>query len=148
MKNIASSVAWCTAVATLVTAYMYAYEQHDLPTWLPAIAPNAACSTFINTTSVALSLLLVFRTNNGYGRWNEARCMWGLLVNRSRDIMRQACTMMPANDPESKAALGRWMVAFTRCLRIHLQPEVTWQDELKNILRPEELDMLVKSSHK
>ena len=40
MTNIASSVAWTTSVAALVSAYMYAFEQHDLPTWMPAIAPS------------------------------------------------------------------------------------------------------------
>ena len=39
--------------------------------------------------TVALSLLLVFRTNAAYGRWDEARKMKGLLLNRSRDLMRQ-----------------------------------------------------------
>ena len=29
----------------------------------------------------ALSLLLVFRTNTGYARWNEARTLWGGVIN-------------------------------------------------------------------
>ncbi len=28
-------------------------------------------------------------TNSSYGRWDEARKMWGLIVNRSRDFVRQ-----------------------------------------------------------
>lgn len=37
-----------------------------------------------------LSFLLVFRTNNSYSRFDEARKLWGSLVNRGRDIVRQA----------------------------------------------------------
>lgn len=37
-----------------------------------------------------LSFLLVFRTNNSYGRFDEARKLWGSLVNRGRDLTRQA----------------------------------------------------------
>jgi hypothetical protein len=42
-----------------------------------------------NLTAFALSLLLVFRTNSSYDRWWEARKLWGGVVNRSRDIVRQ-----------------------------------------------------------
>ena len=31
-------------------------------------------------------------TNSSYGRWDEARKMWGLIVNRSRDFVRQVST--------------------------------------------------------
>ncbi len=38
---------------------------------------------------MALSVLLVFRTNAAYGRWDEARKMMGMVLNRSRDLIRQ-----------------------------------------------------------
>lgn len=31
----------------------------------------------------------VFRTNSSYARWEEARRIWGSIVNRSRDLVRQ-----------------------------------------------------------
>ena len=43
----------------------------------------------------ALSLLLVFRTNTGYFRWNEARTLWGGLINNCRNVVRQANTFFP-----------------------------------------------------
>ncbi|GFH16334.1 uncharacterized protein HaLaN_12731 [Haematococcus lacustris] len=91
----------------------------------------------------------VFRTNSSYGRWDEARKMWGGLLNRSRDIMRQAwlllvlaqgATLFPTEDLAARQALARWMVAFARALRIHFQPEVTLESELGGILTPRELD--------
>lgn len=40
----------------------------------------------------ALSLLLVFRTNTAYSRWNEARTLWGGVVNNCRNVVRQVCS--------------------------------------------------------
>lgn len=42
-----------------------------------------------NTTSFALSILLVFRTQASYDRWVEAREIWGGIVVNTRDIVRQ-----------------------------------------------------------
>lgn len=42
-----------------------------------------------NLTSFALALLLVFRTNSSYGRWWEARILWGSQINMTRDIVRR-----------------------------------------------------------
>ncbi len=49
---------------------------------------------------------------------------------------------------EAKKALARWVVSFSRALRIHFQPEVTIESELKNVLTPAELEMLAKSQHR
>lgn len=38
--------------------------------------------------TLALSLLLVFKTNSSYGRFWEARTLWGQLINISRDLAR------------------------------------------------------------
>lgn len=48
-----------------------------------------------NLTSFALSLLLVFRTNASYGRWDESRKLWGGVVNRTRDLTRQVPPKTP-----------------------------------------------------
>ncbi len=42
-----------------------------------------------NLTSFALSLLLVFRTNESYSRWLDARKAWSGILIRSRDFVRQ-----------------------------------------------------------
>lgn len=43
-------------------------------------------------TSFALSLLLVFRTNSSYGRFDEARKIWGGILNRARNLANQVGT--------------------------------------------------------
>jgi putative membrane protein len=43
--------------------------------------------------SLILGLLLVFRTNAAYGRWWEARILWGGLVNASRNLAMKLVTV-------------------------------------------------------
>eukprot|EP00501_MAST-03F_sp_TOSAG23-6_P001866 GSMAST32.ASY1.ANO1.1944.1 assembled CDS len=40
--------------------------------------------------SLALGLLVTFRTNASYDRYNEARLIWGDIINASRDLVRQS----------------------------------------------------------
>ncbi|KAJ9534410.1 hypothetical protein QJQ45_016112 [Haematococcus lacustris] len=148
LTNISPSLALTTTISTALVAYMLALDQGLLPEGAPSLQVNNACSAFVNNTSVALSLLLVFRTNSSYGRWDEARKMWGGLLNRSRDIMRQGATLFPTEDLAARQALARWMVAFARALRIHFQPEVTLESELGGILTPRELEYLKAAPHR
>jgi putative membrane protein len=57
---------------------------------------------------VALGLLLVFRTNASYDRWWEGRRMFGMIVNRSRDLARQICAFVDGDDRDT---LLRWLRA-------------------------------------
>ncbi len=45
----------------------------------------------LNITSFALSLLLVFRTDSSYSRWQEALCTWNHVRNYSKDLVRLTC---------------------------------------------------------
>jgi len=51
----------------------------------------------------ALSLLLVFRTNTGYARWNEARTLWGGLINNCRNVVRRSNMRATLSSPASLA---------------------------------------------
>ena len=53
------------------------------------VAIPATIPTILGT---AISLLLAFRTNQGYQRWWEARIVWGAIVNDSRTLVRQLLT--------------------------------------------------------
>ncbi len=52
---------------------------------------------------VALGLLLVFRTNASYDRFWEGRKLVGLMVNRSRDLLRQVTTLLEGDDDAARA---------------------------------------------
>jgi len=84
-------------------------------------------------TSPSISLLLAFRVNTSYQRWDEARKAWGVTVNNCRTILRQASAwILKADLPDqekqellSRIAFAVW--AFPRSLRRHLLSE--YEDE-------------------
>ncbi len=67
-----------------------------------------------NLSSFALSLLLVFRTNSSYSRWLDARKIWGGVVNRSRDLVRQV------TDAARLIACRTWQGVPLRSDKIHV----------------------------
>ena len=76
---------------------------------------------YVGIFSTALSIFLVFRFNEAYERWWEARKLWGTLVNRSRDMARQALTLLPAGtDPAVGRRLVHRHIAYVHALRFHL----------------------------
>jgi putative membrane protein len=75
---------------------------------------------------VALSLLLVFRTNASYDRWWEGRRMFGMIVNRSRDLGRQIRAYVDgdsAADRTDRATLVRWIYLTFALSCQHLRRE-------------------------
>ena len=87
-------------------------------TWL------ALSSLPMGTMGAALSLFLAFRNNSAYGRWWEARILWGALVNWSRSIARQALTFLSSDDEDTRerqTLLVHYMIAFVCALRCHLR---------------------------
>ncbi len=74
----------------------------------------------------------------------------GLLLNRSRDLMREVVTQFPDSDADNKAKLAKWLVTFARVMRLHFQPDqgVTIEKELENLATPEEIEMLKASAHR
>jgi len=146
LRNTLPAVLWVTGVAVAIGLYATALAQGMLPTWAPAVTPNPFAQAFVTTTTVAMSLLLVFRTTQSYNRWDEARKFWGATLNRSRDIIRQAVTLFP--EQKAKEALARWHIAFVRAMHRHFQNEGSLENDLKDILTPSELQMLLKSQHR
>ena len=87
----------------------------------------------------ALSLLLVFRTNTGYARWNEARTLWGGVVNNCRNVVRQANTFFPdeADKTDLKEQLAANTAAFCKALRNFLRgpsDDATFRSELDEMV--------------
>ncbi|KAK3268900.1 hypothetical protein CYMTET_22623 [Cymbomonas tetramitiformis] len=107
-KDLAPAVFFLTSVAGAVTAVN---EFTDLPN---LVLPLSA----LGPTTAALSLLLVFRTNSSYGRWWEARKIWGGLLNRSRDFVRQGLSWFKVEDTASKEQLVRYTMAFAVALKV------------------------------
>ncbi|MGC4050757.1 MAG: bestrophin family ion channel [Paludibaculum sp.] len=105
--------------------------------------------TFLATPSIplapmagALSIFLAFRTNSAYGRWWEARTLWGGLVNSSRTFARQALTLIDSTGGDMSCVtdlrnlLVRLQISFVRALRCHLRRQNPFP-ELERLLPPE-----------
>jgi putative membrane protein len=72
--------------------------------------------------TLAVSMLLIFRTNRAYERWWEARTLWGTLVNVSRNLAVKAREIVRP-DADERAAFADLIVTFCKVLRIHLRGE-------------------------
>ncbi|HEY8997469.1 MAG TPA: bestrophin family ion channel [Edaphobacter sp.] len=78
----------------------------------------------------ALTIFLAFRTNAAYGRWWEARQLWGSLVNTSRALARQFLTMLDdetedSHRPPLRNEMVKHQIAFAHALRCHLRKQAS-----------------------
>ncbi|WP_374650864.1 bestrophin family protein [Rhizorhabdus sp.] len=69
----------------------------------------------------ALGLFLGFRTNAAYGRWWEARTLWGALINSSRSLAR--ITKSFVGDKAVVEAIVRRQIAFAHAMRCRLRAQ-------------------------
>ena len=99
----------------------------------------------------AIGVIIGFRNNSAYGRWWEARGLWGQVVNHSRNLARQVTsTFRPQNpgDATENGAMLRmqqriihYQIAYVHALRQHLRGLPPWE-ELSRLLPPDEVDEL------
>jgi len=82
----------------------------------------------------AVALFLGFMVNAAYARWWEARTLWGTVTNHSRNLAREAVTLLDTGVADARADLGeevvRAQVAYVHVLRTSLRgqeppPELT-----------------------
>jgi putative membrane protein len=126
--------------------------------------------TWVSSTHVPLGslgtvigIIVGFRNGSAYGRWWEARTLWGAIVNRSRTLARQVLTTlspqsaaMPAEQAEV-AALQRDLVlhqvAYVHALRQQLRgldpvPEVAHlvpREDPKELAREKNLALTLQT---
>ncbi len=119
--------------------------------------------------TTALSIFLVFRVNEAYARWWEARILWGGIVNASRSFARQTTTLLTSSpdptdpsvakpervqDDQGAGAAETWQrelvyrhLAYINALRMNLRCEEEWQS-LDEFLDPAELQTLERCVNK
>ena len=73
----------------------------------------------------ALAIIVGLRNNSAYGRWWEARTLWGSAVNNSRSLARGALTFLPA---QTASVLIRLQIAWAHALRRALLKQDAWAD--------------------
>ncbi|KAL7508578.1 hypothetical protein ACHAXN_005649 [Cyclotella atomus] len=182
-KNVSNEVIATTTVAVFVFLWNMiaggytdlAGVQHGPLIESPFVQMIGLPLTAFTLVSPSLGLLLVFRTNNSYKRWDEARKFWGLNINHTRDLCRMATAwygnqsdldsveFMGADtgslapiDPAKRAydlqqiSLCTW--AFVRSMKRHLSPpdedEADFQLELRSRLGPEQAQAIIDANHR
>lgn len=77
-------------------------------------------SQFHAALSLTLSCLLVFRTNSAYSRWWEARTLWGILVNASRNLAIKLTCLVRLSEHDIQFLQTR-IIEFPTALMNHLR---------------------------
>jgi len=87
---------------------------------LPALQTSAFSEAGVAVLAGTVGVFLAFRFNEAYGRWWEARILWGGMVNASRTFARQVLSYVPADEPGGEALrreLVRGQIAYVNALR-------------------------------
>ncbi|GAB2570130.1 bestrophin family protein [Microlunatus antarcticus] len=89
-----------------------------------------------------IALFVGFTVNAAYGRWWEARTLWGQVVNSSRSLARQALVLIDERGPDATPGLAdqvvRNQIAYVHVLRTFLRGQPL-AAEAGRFLRPEAL---------
>lgn len=137
-------VLWTVLVALFVCCYHVWLESAGAPSFYQ---DGLGYWQAFSVTSFALSLLLVFRTNSSYGRWWEARIMWGQVLNVTRNLVREAVAQFGEADEAKLQLLVRWTMALPFLLKAHLSGS-PFAEHLQGVLEAEELHWLLQGMHK
>jgi len=115
---IAAFVVWWNCMAGSFTTMAGVTTAGPWAGKLPLLRASMA---FWNLPAPTLGLLITFRFNNGYSRWDEARKLWGSVVNQTRNFIRQASAYFATKDADLRHRMAMEVSAFTRCLRTFLR---------------------------
>lgn len=140
-------VFFLTCFAAMVAGYneLVTSKQHE--SW--GLSPLQVSSSPLPFVAAALIVLLGFRTSTCYTRFDEARKLWGMYVNRCRDICRMVLMWMqlPA-DADLLHHFLQYVKAFPYCVKEHLLHENTLRKELVTILDERDLNAVMESCHR
>ncbi|MEH3102099.1 bestrophin family protein [Sphingomonas adhaesiva] len=101
---------------------------------LPFKAPSLPLTLF----GSALALFLGFRSNSAYQRWWEGRSLWGLMINASRNLARQARNFLPDPDAaDMKRTIVLRQIAYVNALRCQLRRQPADQEVLRYLSKGE-----------
>lgn len=113
--------------------------------------------TPIGVLGSALAIFVAFRNNSAYGRWWEARTLWGGIVNSSRVLARLVITFtdshahQPNYDRERsenfKKSLIYQQIAWVHALRLQLREQENWA-EIQPFLETEAFAQVARMDHK
>ncbi|CAM6097853.1 unnamed protein product [Calypogeia fissa] len=135
-----------TAMSALVALYNTLVEDSILPSFLPVLHTS---SLPYQLTAPALALLLVFRTEASYSRYDEGRKTWTKVFACTKDFSRQ-CLAWIQNPLDSyrRMDLLHYIMAFPVALKCHLLDGSDVYEDLKLLLDEEDLAVVMNSAHR
>ncbi|KAG0600648.1 hypothetical protein M758_11G050500 [Ceratodon purpureus] len=146
VAHLALPVCFATLIAIFVAVFNHGVECGAFGSSVPLL--RVASLPFL-VTSPVLALLLVFRTNASYGRFEEARKIWGMSVIKTRDFVRQALSWIRSPvDAGRVECLVRHVKAYSFALKDHLTEGDTLRAELEGVLEAYEIESVMNSAHR
>ncbi|CAM9754609.1 unnamed protein product, partial [Hapterophycus canaliculatus] len=151
-----SSEAWWHNLRTLPSSVILHRIKHPLlaqTLWATAVSLIHAALGGVHSMSIkphtllgsALGLLLVFRTNAAYQRFQEGRKLWEEVLNVSRDIARMSSLYEDVFGRRLVQRIANLLACHAVILQEHLQgyklPQV-WED----LVTPEEVQELMRTT--
>nr|XP_043629165.1 UPF0187 protein At3g61320, chloroplastic-like [Erigeron canadensis] len=133
-----------TSFAAVVATYNTAVLWHLLPEFLPVLR---ASSLPYQLTAPALALLLVFRTEASYSRFEQGRKAWSKVISGTNDFARQVIASVD-DDLCLKTSLLQYIVAFPVALKCHLIYESDIGRDLEHLLEDDDLAIVLSSNHR
>ncbi len=67
------------------------------------------------------TLLIIFKTNQSYNRWWEARKLWGSLVNHCRNYAINLHSCLPTNAGNDRKSYAELISLYPEALSVHLR---------------------------
>lgn len=135
-----------TSVAVIVASYNSAVTFHWLPEFFPLLR---ASSLPYQLTAPALALLLVFRTEASYSRFEEGRKAWTKIIAGTNDFARQVIAGVESSgDALLKKALLQYIMAFPVALKCHVIYGSDIRQDLQNMLEVDDLAVVLSSKHR
>ncbi|KAI5345592.1 hypothetical protein L3X38_013469 [Prunus dulcis] len=135
---------------TLVAVVIASYNSAVSLNWLPGFFPVLRSSTLpYQLTAPALALLLVFRTEASYSRFEEGRKAWTKVIAGANDFARQIISVVEnSGDAQLKKALLQYIVAFPVALKCHVVYGSDIRQDLQNLLELDDLLVVLNSKHR
>ncbi|CAL4912110.1 unnamed protein product [Urochloa decumbens] len=137
--SLAPPVAAFTAFAAAIATYN---------TLLPAHALTASSLPY-QLTAPALALLLVFRTEASYARFDEGRKAWMRVLAGAAELAGMVMHRPAAqHDDPLRQALINYILAFPVALKCHIICDSDVKTDLQGLLNEDDLNVVLASKHR
>ncbi|KFK37376.1 hypothetical protein AALP_AA4G248600 [Arabis alpina] len=134
-----------TTVSILIATYNSAVDFDLLPDYFHVLR---ASPLPYQLTASALALLLVFRTEASYSRFEEGRKAWVKIITGSNDLARQVLAASGDDDLIIRDMVLRYIAAFPVALKCHVIYGSDIVGDLENVVEDDDLCLILESKNR